>query len=283
MKISSILRGGKSSPSKSGFTLVELLVVVAAIALLTALLLPVMGRVRESGRRNTCLSNMKQLGLAFQQYAQDNSNRLPDSGSYQYWNLGGHWIKGNAKIDADGPPYATTGAAADVEGGAIYPYAKDARIFACPSNRDKDIKKATYSMNCAIGSMSIVRMRTPTDIVLLVDEAHNNDGFFYATDNVASGAVGTSTDALTDLHNGGGNLLFCDGHVKFYPLAAFPLTSNDDNPEAKTVKFRTTGSPRFHDSAFGPKGSYYRGPVRSFAGFYLDQCYAPIDAVPPTP
>jgi prepilin-type N-terminal cleavage/methylation domain-containing protein/prepilin-type processing-associated H-X9-DG protein len=61
-----------------GFTLIELLVVIAIISVLAALLLPVLGRARESGRAAACLSNLHQIGLSLQLYVQDNNNRLPN-------------------------------------------------------------------------------------------------------------------------------------------------------------------------------------------------------------
>jgi prepilin-type processing-associated H-X9-DG protein len=54
-----------------------LLVVISILALLTALLLPGLGRAKESGRATACLSNLHQAGLALQMYVQDNNNRLP--------------------------------------------------------------------------------------------------------------------------------------------------------------------------------------------------------------
>lgn len=59
------------------FTLIELLVVIAVIAILAALLLPALASAREQGRRTVCLSNDRQIGLAVQLYAQDNSGRIP--------------------------------------------------------------------------------------------------------------------------------------------------------------------------------------------------------------
>lgn len=56
---------------RRAFTLLEILVVCGIIALLAAILLPVLGRVREAGRATTCKSNLHQLGLAMQQYIQD--------------------------------------------------------------------------------------------------------------------------------------------------------------------------------------------------------------------
>jgi prepilin-type N-terminal cleavage/methylation domain-containing protein/prepilin-type processing-associated H-X9-DG protein len=59
------------------FTLIELLVVIAIIGLLAAMLLPALGRAKESGRGAACLSNLRQIGIALQLYTQDNQNRLP--------------------------------------------------------------------------------------------------------------------------------------------------------------------------------------------------------------
>src|SRR3954466_6301394 len=59
------------------FTLIELLIVIAIIALLAAILFPVFGRARENARRASCQSNMKQIGLGLQMYIQDYDGRVP--------------------------------------------------------------------------------------------------------------------------------------------------------------------------------------------------------------
>jgi prepilin-type N-terminal cleavage/methylation domain-containing protein/prepilin-type processing-associated H-X9-DG protein len=59
------------------FTLIELLVVIAIIGLLAAMLLPALGRAKESGRGTACLGNLRQIGIALQLYTQENQNRLP--------------------------------------------------------------------------------------------------------------------------------------------------------------------------------------------------------------
>jgi prepilin-type N-terminal cleavage/methylation domain-containing protein/prepilin-type processing-associated H-X9-DG protein len=62
---------------RRAFTLVELLVVIAVIAILAALLLPIIGRSKESARAAVCLSNLHQVGIALQIYVQENNNKLP--------------------------------------------------------------------------------------------------------------------------------------------------------------------------------------------------------------
>ncbi len=88
------------------FTLIELLVVIAIIALLAAILFPVFARARENARKSSCLNNLKQIGLGFQQYSQDYDGMTPGSSS----------TGGNASWPS-----------------LLMPYVKSEQIFACPS------------------------------------------------------------------------------------------------------------------------------------------------------
>jgi prepilin-type N-terminal cleavage/methylation domain-containing protein/prepilin-type processing-associated H-X9-DG protein len=65
----------QSATRRTGFTLIELLVVIAIIAILAAILFPVFAQAREKARQTSCLSNLKQIGLASMMYAQDYDER----------------------------------------------------------------------------------------------------------------------------------------------------------------------------------------------------------------
>ena len=71
------LRSSKSSPCGQAFTLVELLVVLALISMLAGLLFPVIARSRRRAREAVCISNMRQIGMAFHMYQQDYDGGRP--------------------------------------------------------------------------------------------------------------------------------------------------------------------------------------------------------------
>ena len=86
---------------KKQFTLIELLVVIAIIAILAAMLLPALSAARERARAASCLSNIKQLGLAAFMYVGDNNGQLPAGASYEgvgcWYDVLPDYIGGNQK------------------------------------------------------------------------------------------------------------------------------------------------------------------------------------------
>lgn len=117
-----------------GFTLIELLVVIAIIAILAAILFPVFAKARESARSTTCLSNIKQLGLALQMYMGDNDQLFPIAWQ-EYANSVGD-VNGELYNGHTGPwnevtyDYAVT-CSYRVQ---LEPYVKSGSLFRCPSD-----------------------------------------------------------------------------------------------------------------------------------------------------
>ncbi len=107
---------------REGFTLIELLVVIAIIAILAAILFPVFAKARTKAQISSCLSNVKQLGLATLTYAQDYDEQFPAAAPFPgvrplrpLW--GQDWVKWPTAV---------------VFRDAIAPYVKNDNVFKCP-------------------------------------------------------------------------------------------------------------------------------------------------------
>lgn len=208
---------------RSGFTLIELLVVIAVIALLAALLLPALVAAKAAARKATCISNLRQLGLASQMYWDEHENRTylyrggATNGGQVYW-FGwiGTGVEGERNFDA--------------ARGALYPYLQGRGPEICPSlNYSSGVYKYKakgaaygYGYNYYLGEqhVSMERVLRPAEIALLADAAQIND--FQApasSDNPLLeewyyiDAEDSNYPNVHFRHQAKANVVFCDGHV----------------------------------------------------------------------
>ena len=116
---------GVNAPQRA-FTLIELLVVIAIIAILAAMLLPVLDKARARARTAQCLSNMRQLQMCYVMYSPDNNEMLPpNAGSGGTASTAGSWVVGDAQTD-----YWPN----NIRSGKLYDYNQSSSIYACPAN-----------------------------------------------------------------------------------------------------------------------------------------------------
>jgi prepilin-type processing-associated H-X9-DG protein len=179
--------------------LIELLVVIAIIAILAAILFPVFARAREKARQATCQSNLKQIGLALEMYAQDWDETYPmvftryHASEIDYSRL---WNK------------------------ALQPYVKNQKIFRCPSAEPggHDDRAWGIAINRCLygytgdnstdrGPRSMARIRMPSQKISAADST----GYCYV---VYDSHPYTWGGVLAPRHNEVANVLFADGHVK---------------------------------------------------------------------
>ncbi len=221
--------------ARSGFSLVELLVVLAVISVLTSLLLPALGSGKHSAQRIRCVNNLRQLSLASQMYWDDNSGAafryrgISTNGGDIYW-FG--WLGQGAEGDRVFDPTP----------GALFPYLGKGGVTLCPALQYslQEFKlKATgaaygygYNLRLSVpltqAAIPISRVARPTEIALFADAAQVNtfqapaspanpmlEEFYYID-------VGEATAHFR--HRKLAEVAFCDGHVR----PAFPAPGTLD-------------------------------------------------------
>jgi prepilin-type N-terminal cleavage/methylation domain-containing protein/prepilin-type processing-associated H-X9-DG protein len=176
---------------KMGFTLIELLVVISIIAVLMAIMMPALSRVREQAKQVTCMSNMKSLAQATMVYSNDYEGRYPLAGSRD--DAGGLWgaypyspywdarllpYLGASGVDIEVDANKTTDSGKSDDWGK---YESAIEVFACPSSRSLDRARVdkieannqyarTYKFNAYLGGM----VTRPSDGYYLQDKSYRN-------------------------------------------------------------------------------------------------------------
>jgi prepilin-type N-terminal cleavage/methylation domain-containing protein/prepilin-type processing-associated H-X9-DG protein len=221
------LRGG------GAFTLIELLVVIAVVAILAALLLPALAQAKGRAQAIACMSNIKQLSLAWFLYTDENDDRLVNNhGKPQTASDRNTWANNvldwSASDDNVNPKFLTDS--------LLGPYTgSSAAIFKCPSDRsnsDAGPRNRSVAMNAMVGDPGILTnvfnpdyvqffkssdITRPADIFVFLDENPRtiNDGFF--VNRLESYEWGNLPGSY---HNNSANLSFADGHTETHQWRA---------------------------------------------------------------
>jgi prepilin-type N-terminal cleavage/methylation domain-containing protein/prepilin-type processing-associated H-X9-DG protein len=213
------------------FTLIELLVVIAIIAILAAMLLPALGKAKTKAQGIMCMSNTKQITLAWIMYAHDSSDKLCPS-----FDSSGEWVNGDVGADAGNPsPSDQTNTIILMSSRLNIFLGGNFGVYKCPG--DTWAYKGTprvrsVSMNGFIGQnfweptytaffkLSNMQHPGPVNTFVILDEcAGINDGFFAThmkgyDPNIP--ALNDFGDVPASYHNRAGSFSFADGHSEIH-------------------------------------------------------------------
>ncbi|MFH1904200.1 MAG: prepilin-type N-terminal cleavage/methylation domain-containing protein [bacterium] len=223
-----------------GFTLLELLVVTAIIAMLSSILLPALSKAREKGRQTVCISNLKEIFLAIEMYKNDNDGYYPlcsDCTNYVSGLSKGDPYPSGPQIFWTGAQYTAEGEL-DFTGSPIYSYLKMGEIKTCPNF--KQFSKTAYQpasggygynkqfVGGNLGSSQWFYkqhkdsdIKNPSETVILSDTAGIRSGAIVENYDLSAPYYktigGVSWNQLSPSmhfrHNGLANVVWCDGHI----------------------------------------------------------------------
>ena len=201
-----------NSLPRAGFTLIELLVVIAIIAILMSILIPVLNRAREQGKRAACLNNLKQLALGWIMYADNNDDKLVN-GCYDAPKEP-LWVAQDWGIDNP------TQQIEAIKAGALYPYCPNVKLYKCPTGergefRTYSIFGAMNGINHGGGNNPVLKNRMqipmPGDRGVFIDEGLSTPGS-YTVDSV----IEQWWDWPPVRHGEGNTFSFADGHSEYW-------------------------------------------------------------------
>ncbi|RRJ94854.1 DUF1559 domain-containing protein [Opitutaceae bacterium TAV4] len=179
------------------FTLIELLTVIAIIGILAAIIIPTVGKVRDSARAAQCLSNLRQMGLAARLYAEDTNGKLMRA-DYNFprvlWKYTGRSESRLPNINGDPPP--------DLKGS----------IFECLKvYSDAPATKRSYGVNYHFGPNYVVDTDINGKKVVLLSRFEAQSRTVLFGDALASSELKVTT--INARHNGKANVVYLDGHA----------------------------------------------------------------------
>ncbi len=237
------MRVKRQQSRHDGFTLVELLVVLATIAILAALLLPALGRSKSRAQSAACLNNLRQLGIGFQLYLQDNHDTFPTSSPHS--GLGAQpedWLWWQMTADPSGNVTMR-----DPKRGSVIQSIGQyqPRLLRCPADRAAETREVlwksnpgmeqyfySYSLNAHsdAGMASFIsrdrtliilnkseKIRNPSGKIMLAEEKGSvDDGPGSAV--IDDGRWLPPGYPLTSRHSKRANVTMADGHVEAVPF-----------------------------------------------------------------